>query len=197
MCKVLTPEPGQRWQEGLVLTELQKRILLYDAAPLVERLLLKGRINPQKRYQSIGVDHILLPVSVGLCACGCGQAVVPPKRKWATKECWAFPYTVLDILRGDTELIARYLRLLHGHVCAHCKQSHDSRGFTLELDCDHIVPVAEGGAGRWLDNYQLLCKSCHKLKTAEQVRLKAETNRLKKLCCGDCGTCPKKGGGTT
>ena len=37
-------------------------------------------------------------------------------------------------------------------------------------DCDHIVPVAEGGGQCSVDMMQTLCHPCHKRKTAEQAR---------------------------
>jgi 5-methylcytosine-specific restriction endonuclease McrA len=33
------------------------------------------------------------------------------------------------------------------------------------LDLDHKTPVKFSGGGKWLDNYQYLCKKCHRIKT--------------------------------
>jgi 5-methylcytosine-specific restriction endonuclease McrA len=38
-------------------------------------------------------------------------------------------------------------------------------------DADHIKPVAQGGGGCGLDNYQTLCIWCHKKKTKQQRKL--------------------------
>lgn len=44
-------------------------------------------------------------------------------------------------------------------------------------EADHILPVAEGGGGCGLENYQTLCLWCHKEKSAGQ---KARTAKPKK-----------------
>lgn len=41
-------------------------------------------------------------------------------------------------------------------------------------DLDHIVPVAEGGGALGMDNLQVLCRPCHRAKTAEQARRRAK-----------------------
>lgn len=41
-------------------------------------------------------------------------------------------------------------------------------GRTTLWDADHVVPVAQGGGGCGLDNYQTLCVWCHRDKTARQ-----------------------------
>ena len=43
-------------------------------------------------------------------------------------------------------------------------------------DCDHIVPVCEGGGCKGLENYRLLCVSCHKGETRKLHHVIA-TNR--------------------
>ena len=48
-----------------------------------------------------------------------------------------------------------------GASCAACGNSK------RELQCDHVVPVADGGSDE-LDNLQLLCVKCHKKKTAKE-----------------------------
>lgn len=44
-------------------------------------------------------------------------------------------------------------------------------------EVDHIVPVAEGGDYFDLLNLQTLCLACHRRKTADQARRKAEARR--------------------
>jgi len=44
-------------------------------------------------------------------------------------------------------------------------------------EADHIVPLAEGGANE-LKNIQLLCRGCHKAKTAEQAARRGKQRRL-------------------
>lgn len=44
-------------------------------------------------------------------------------------------------------------------------------------ECDHIVPVAEGGGDLGFENLQVLCVPCHKRKTAEQAARAAAARR--------------------
>lgn len=44
-------------------------------------------------------------------------------------------------------------------------------------ECDHIVPVAEGGGALGFENLQVLCVPCHKKKTAEQAARAAAARR--------------------
>lgn len=52
------------------------------------------------------------------------------------------------------------------NACRQCGISGDD----AHLECDHIVPVAEGGQDT-LDNAVMLCTHCHAVKT------RAESNR--------------------
>ncbi len=56
-----------------------------------------------------------------------------------------------------------------------------------EYAVDHIQALDHLGA-HTLDNWQLLCVGCHKLKTAKDVKASAKGRRLR----GDVGTGPKK-----
>lgn len=47
-------------------------------------------------------------------------------------------------------------------------------GRTTGWDADHIHPVEHGGGSCGLDNLQTLCHPCHKAKTAQQARQKAQ-----------------------
>jgi 5-methylcytosine-specific restriction protein A len=48
--------------------------------------------------------------------------------------------------------------------CEECGKRSDIRRFTLGTHADHIIPLAKGGTGA-RSNYQLLCASCHALKS--------------------------------
>ena len=39
------------------------------------------------------------------------------------------------------------------------------------MDCDHIKPIALGGAEYDINNVQTLCIACHKLKTKEDMKM--------------------------
>ena len=51
------------------------------------------------------------------------------------------------------------------------------------FDIDHIVPLILGGEHRE-GNMQLICKPCHKAKTALDVKLKAKVARVRKRNLG-------------
>lgn len=62
--------------------------------------------------------------------------------------------------------IRRQTIIRDGNQCANC----GADGRIVQLECDHIIPVTEGGPDN-LDNAQLLCKPCHQPKTqAEAAR---------------------------
>lgn len=48
------------------------------------------------------------------------------------------------------------------------------------LECDHIIPIALGGAELDQINLQTLCVKCHKEKTKEDVKRLAEMRREEK-----------------
>ena len=49
-------------------------------------------------------------------------------------------------------------------TCQHCKEAFPVGG----LECDHTVPLQEGG-GNQAGNWQLLCRSCHQTKTGDEA----------------------------
>ena len=51
-------------------------------------------------------------------------------------------------------------------TCQHCR----SRRRVRELDVDHIVEIARGGAPLSYENLQTLCRRCHHAKTARFLR---------------------------
>jgi 5-methylcytosine-specific restriction endonuclease McrA len=71
---------------------------------------------------------------------------------------------VLRILKCDADEIRYWLIQQHGEACACCGVMGEA------LQVDHILPVHQGGGGRWLDNYQLLCIGCHKSKSVRERR---------------------------
>ena len=50
-----------------------------------------------------------------------------------------------------------------------------------KLQVDHIKPIAIGGDSLDLDNLQTLCVDCHRLKTAEDMKVIAEYKRMKNI----------------
>ena len=67
--------------------------------------------------------------------------------------------------QSSWQLKRRQVLELWGFGCASCR-----RPLTLAtMQCDHIIPVADGGSAE-LGNLQALCRECHNGKTTEQRR---------------------------
>lgn len=70
-----------------------------------------------------------------------------------------------------TKRRAAYLRT--HPLCVHCERV----GMVTPADeVDHVVPLCEGGADNE-SNYQPLCVSCHKAKTAKEIAARAIAKR--------------------
>ena len=91
--------------------------------------------------------------------------------RWASDACSLAVWRAMCILNSDGPAIATYLRRLYGRECA--ADGCENNGH----ECDHIVEVADGGGGLWLENFQMLCHDCHVAKTNRSRR--ARSNRLK------------------
>ena len=132
-----------------------KRVLFFNPAEIYERT----QVDVYRRIQNQLEFSILFPKKEGkLCACGCDALLSGRRTRWATNECARFAAEVWRIIDGQTPHIAAYLRRYYGYSCAAC-------GVTNSLKVDHIIPVKHGGGGSWLNNFQLLCHSCHVIKT--------------------------------
>ena len=57
----------------------------------------------------------------------------------------------------------------HG-LCERCREPHGP-----DATCDHIVPVRDGGTND-LDNLQVLCRACTKVKNREDKRRRRAEN---------------------
>ncbi len=87
-----------------------------------------------------------------------GQAYAPSRREAPYKR--GVPPQIKQTERG--KLKRRYkawyaaLAESNGERCANC-------GETADLALDHVIPIAKGGLSR-LDNLQLLCSTCNRIK---------------------------------
>lgn len=131
-------------------------------------MAVKGfRIDPFKRYQrAMGVVHLYPIRNDGLCACGCGQKLTGRKRRWATPECQKKAVGHFLVVKGDTREIRKQLFEAQGGVCQNCGVDCGHLGVNGPWDADHIKPVHKGGGACGIENFQTLCKTCHKSKTA-------------------------------
>lgn len=121
----------------------------------------------KRRYQAGLEFKLVFPFrDDGKCRCGCGGKVVPPKRHWSSPECSEQAVRYFRILKGDSREIRRALYRRDRGKCAGCRR----RCRRSEWEADHVLPVAHGGAGCDLANFQTLCRECHRAKTADQLR---------------------------
>ena len=51
-----------------------------------------------------------------------------------------------------------------------------------QFDLDHVVPIHKGGAGIGFDNVQVICKKCHKIKTARDRKKHRSTCHKREKC---------------
>ena len=68
---------------------------------------------------------------------------------------------------------------LHNVQEGRCNLCHDEFTGIQHFEMDHIVPVAKGGRD-WVDNFQLLCSNCNRIKgkgTQEAARAKVAKNK--------------------
>lgn len=122
-------------------------------------------IDQHKRYQKTLYFNELYPEKKdGYCDCGCGKQL-EDKKRWATNKCINPLLTEYYILKGKTSTIREELikrdNIDDNIYCASCNGHIDNN----DWDGDHIIEVRHGGGGCDLDNYQILCKCCHKEKT--------------------------------
>lgn len=116
-----------------------------------------------KRYQS-GLRLVdLYPLRKdNKCACGCGKELPPRKRRWHSLRCQEKAVISFFIVKGNNQVIREKVFERDGGYCNSCGI------FCKNWQADHILPVFLGGAACGLDNFQSLCKHCHKQKTHKE-----------------------------
>ncbi|HXY47173.1 MAG TPA: HNH endonuclease signature motif containing protein [Thermoplasmata archaeon] len=98
----------------------------------------------------------------------CGSPLASHRSPYCSRRCqWRFHgHYFWDSARSYTMLRDRY-------TCQICGRRKRAR----ELDVDHIVEIARGGAALEYSNLQTVCRACHRLKTAEFLRAQRSTPR--------------------
>lgn len=138
--------------------EYIRRGLLYDPAPLYERIRFK--INCHTRYNLIGFNDLFPEPTNSLCQCGCGQETARNSSKWHSSDCQRFARVCYDVIScRQPPMLTFYLKYYYGGIkCVKCGGEYS--------DLDHRIPIKGGSGGCWFSNYDMLCRSCHELKTA-------------------------------
>lgn len=107
----------------------------------------------------------LFPKREGFCACGCGRALSGKRTKWFDDSCRLKALRRFQIIKGDTGVIRQSLFKRDHGFCCRCG------AYSEDWEADHIIPVSEGGGGYGLENFQTLCKECHKEKTSNSYSI--------------------------
>jgi hypothetical protein len=138
--------------------------------------------NPYIRYQKSITLDTLFPDAEGKCACGCNRKLEGRRKRWYSTECCDNAFTQFNIIRGDMPTIRKLLYQKDTGACNHCGLITD------HWEADHIIPVHLGGGACDIDNFQTLCKDCHKAKTQIEAHHRAisvqafETSFIINLC---------------
>ena len=161
-------------RKKLRLTAKQSRVLWFVPD-------IKITINHRERNPKIKMVELFPPIK-NRCSCGCGIKLTGRRTRWATKECSDFAGDIHAILSGRLNTISFYLRKYYDWKCQRCNcedTGHEtSYGTVALIKVDHIIPVKQNGGGCWLNNYQLLCHTCHVLKTKEDnLKYKTATRK--------------------
>ena len=91
----------------------------------------------------------------------CGKALASRRTPYCSRRCqWQFHgHYFWDSARS-------YVMLRDRYTCRLCGTRHRAR----ELDVDHIVEIARGGAALEYSNLQTVCRGCHARKTQAFLR---------------------------
>ncbi|PSR54116.1 hypothetical protein AHMF7605_11600 [Adhaeribacter arboris] len=121
-------------------------------------------VDNYSRYQKNLNLEDLFPVLSGVCACGCGNLLDNPRKKWYSNKCRDNSYIQFAIIKGNTGIIRKLLYQLDQGACRNCGV------ITPNWQADHILPVSNGGGACGISNFQTLCQDCHKEKTNNMVK---------------------------
>jgi len=129
-------------------------------------------------FQELGFQWIdTNPIIYGDGCATCGGERTGRRTVYCSDDC-------RDRLAGrlydGVHWIRRAVVKLRGAVCAHCGEilaspvkpgGPDYPNYEL-IDIDHVVALVDGGTDH-LDNLQVLCKACHREKSAIDARLRS------------------------
>ncbi len=154
------------------IKDFQKRVLELDPSEIYKRIIVDRYV----RIQSIPMSDFFPKIN-GICGCGCGEKLQGRRTRWFSDECQYFAVAVQGIINGHPDYVSTYLSLINPDwACCNCGVMNIYKEYKNGLAVnaihkDHIVAVKNGGGGCWLDNYQLLCDTCHSNKTKQDVKV--------------------------
>lgn len=137
--------------------------------------------------RTAGYKVIVKPIAenrIKLNQCpGCGL----PKEKWKRRKDWTCCsanctdiYWKKLVICFDWQSMRKKVFERDKHRCVECGSdgiTHTNYEY-VELDADHIIPIALGGDEWEIDNLQTLCKKCHKIKTKKDMGKIAIARRI-------------------
>lgn len=95
--------------------------------------------------------------------------------RWGSRK-WPAKFKTLEEAKTEKKINQASGRLAQFYLCNRCKKEFTNK----DVEVDHIIPVVDPKVGfvDWntfidrmfceRDNYQVLCKPCHKKKTKEE-----------------------------
>jgi len=118
-------------------------------------------LDKYKRVQKKFKMEVLYPTRTdGYCSCGCGKKLIGKQKRWATENCSEKAYEYFSVLKGNNGMIRKILFRTQKGYCQKCGV------YDNNWEADHILPVFMGGGLCTINNFQTLCKDCHKDKTS-------------------------------
>lgn len=176
---------GPQYEEAITLTshlevpaEWIRALLLgwvehYERTkkPMFKELVRPGPI----RFFSIKIlPKTLRFTKAKLCCRLCGQEVKPPKQCW-DGACWAAFEKKSS--QGWNKICKAAIKRAN-NCCELCEIDVSKKVWGRKVfEADHLTPIALGGQNT-LDNVQILCITCHKEKTREDMILIRAHRRL-------------------
>lgn len=132
---------------------------------------------PQDTRESLRPPPLWMAINVyrGLCWCGRPHSMWEPRQR---RHCCHRHYSVWNCgVRAPWSIYREHLVRAAGR-CEACGAEYGYREEMLEVD--HIEALALGGSMWDVNNHRVLCKRCHRSKTAGDHRRMVERRRAEK-----------------
>lgn len=137
------------------------------------------------RTQRISFTELFPYRTDGLCRCGCGKPLPPRRPVWYSRYHANMAVNRWRITIGDPQAIRNALWARDKGVCAICgnlvlkwKYKRGRRLYKRPVwDAHHTKPVVLGGGFCKLEDYQTLCKPCHRRETKKLRKQLAKTGK--------------------